>query len=138
MGNAGKSVLILDDDLEQLSVCKTILEMTDYKVFVAKNGHEALALLSRIEEPDLILLDMQMADMSGPNFLVALEEKLPEVLKNVPIVFLTAMDNVPSVKRWGLFASPLISTNFCERSITLLTWGRTTNTIFTYPEEIAK
>ena len=53
------------------------------------------AILSKVDPPDLILLEMRMEDISGPEFLKVLEDVNPEVIKNVPIIFLTVMDKVP-------------------------------------------
>ena len=75
--------------------------MEDYKVFTALSGAEAFAVLVNIPRPDLILLDVRMAGMSGPEFLLALEEKRPDIIENVPVVFLTGMDNVPASKAVG-------------------------------------
>ena len=80
--------------------------MENYKTFAALNGREALAILSEIDPPDLILLDMRMKDMSGPDFLALLEEKKPEIIKNVPIVFLTALEKVPMTKASGFIRKP--------------------------------
>lgn len=101
-----KKILIIDDNADQLHLCKTILSMDDYEVVTALSGRQALALLSEIEAPDLILLDMQMEDMSGPEFLIMLEEKRPETFKIVPVVFLTAMDKVPESKAVGFIRKP--------------------------------
>ena len=57
---------------------------------------------------------MTMPDMSGPEFLLLLEEKLPEILKNVPVVFFTAMDKVPLSKATGFIRKPFVFDNFLE------------------------
>ena len=101
-----KRVLIIDDNFDQLFLCKTILATDDYESITALGGREALALLSEIEKPDLILLDMQMDDMSGPEFLIMLEENCPETFKNVPVVYLTANDSVPVSKAVGFIRKP--------------------------------
>ena len=101
-----KRVLVVDDTAEILEPTIAILEMADYETFAALSGREALAILSEIDPPDLILLDMRMEDMSGPDFLAVLEEKKPEIIKNVPIIFLTAMDKVPLTKVAGFIRKP--------------------------------
>jgi len=109
-----KVVLVVDDNAEILSLNRTVLEIDNIKVFTASSGQEALSILSEINQPDLILLDMQMPDMSGPEFLVILEEKQSDVLKNVPVVFLTAMDRVPVSKAVGCIRKPMDIDKFLE------------------------
>lgn len=101
-----KSVLVVDDDDFLLNFSKTILEMEDYEVFTAQSGGEGLQLLAQIKAPDLILLDMRMEDMSGTDFLVTLERTHPEILKNVPVVFLSGVDVVPESKASGFIKKP--------------------------------
>src|SRR5665213_1695803 len=96
-----RTVLVVDDNADLLSLSKTILEIDDYEVFTALSGKEALSILVEINKPDLILLDMRMEDMSGPDFLLALEEKRPEIFECVPVVFLSGVDKVPISKAAG-------------------------------------
>ena len=99
-------ILVVDDNADILDLTKTILEMADYETLSALSGKKALEMLSEIDPPDLILLDMRMEDMSGPDFLTVLEEKKPEIIKKVPIVFLTGMDKVPLTKASGFIRKP--------------------------------
>jgi CheY-like chemotaxis protein len=101
-----KSVLVIDDSADLLSLIKTILEIDDYQIFTAQSGKEAFELLSEIDRPNLIFLDLNMEGMSGPEFLSTLEEKMPTFVKDVPVVFLTAMDRVPKSKAVGFIRKP--------------------------------
>ena len=96
-----KSVLIVDDSPDMLLLGRVILEMEDYTVFTASSGLQALSVLDEIAQPSLILLDMCMDEMSGPEFLQILETTRPETFADVPVVFLTANDQVPSGKHKG-------------------------------------
>ena len=107
-------VLIIDDSPDMLRLVRTILEMEDYEVFTSPSGSDALLVLAKIVQPDLILLDMQMEDMSGPDFLLLLEGKRPDLLEAVPVVFLTAMDQVPSTKAMGHIRKPFDFDKFLE------------------------
>ncbi|MBI2522657.1 MAG: response regulator [Bdellovibrio sp.] len=108
------TILIVDDNVDHLRLHKILLEMADYEVFTAQSGNEALSFLSKNDAPDLILLDMRMEDMSGPEFLRQLEEKLPKILQMVPVVFLTAMDQVPESKAVGFIRKPTEMDKFLE------------------------
>lgn len=102
-----KSVLVIDDTADLLNLLKTVLEIDDYKIFTAQSGLEAFELLSEINNPDLILLDMKMEGMSGSEFLTMLEEKRPDLVQEVPIVFLTGMNEVPKSKAVGFIRKPI-------------------------------
>jgi len=107
-----KSILVVDDSPDTLTFNKMILEMEDYEVFTASSGGEALHILTEMAKPDLILLDIRMDDISGPEFLEILEKQNPEILEQVPVVFLTAMDEVPKSKAKGFIQKPIDIDNF--------------------------
>jgi CheY-like chemotaxis protein len=106
-----KSILVIDDCLDLLSLLQTILEIDDYEIFTAQSGGEAFKLLAEINKPDLIFLDMKMDDMSGHDFLKILDEEWPEIIDTVPVVFLTAMDNVTKGKAAGYIHKPISDVN---------------------------
>jgi CheY-like chemotaxis protein len=57
-------ILIVDDDLNQLGAWSRLLEFADYEVISATSGQEGLQL-ARAEQPDIILLDVLLPDISG-------------------------------------------------------------------------
>ncbi len=65
------TVLIADDDRHTRFLVNTILTHVGHTVIEAVDGAEALAR-ARADAPDLILLDLSMPGMSGPEFLRAL------------------------------------------------------------------
>jgi DNA-binding response OmpR family regulator len=83
---APKRVLLVDDDREIVESMRVALEALDYRVFVARDGNQGLALAER-EDPDLVILDMMMPKRSG--FLVL--EKLRRT-RQVPtrVIMITA------------------------------------------------
>jgi CheY-like chemotaxis protein len=109
-----KSVLIIDDNVDMLMLHELILEMAGYTVFTSSSGKQALTVLDEIAEPGLILLDMRMDDMSGPEFLKILELQKPEIFENVPVVYLTAMDDVPEGKHKGFLRKPIDHSKLIE------------------------
>ena len=82
-------ILIVDDDPTSLKVLNQILS-ADYEIYMAKSGKEALQLAVS-ESPDLILLDVVMADMSGYDVLVQLKEQ-PET-SMTPVIFITGLSS---------------------------------------------
>ncbi|TVQ02704.1 MAG: response regulator [Planctomycetaceae bacterium] len=82
---AAKKVLIVDDDYEIVDSIRYALEDQGYRVVVARDGNQGLALAER-ENPDLMILDMMMPKRSG--FLVL--EKLRRVREApLPVIMIT-------------------------------------------------
>jgi sigma-B regulation protein RsbU (phosphoserine phosphatase) len=82
------TILAVDDTPENLDVVKGILS-TDYIVKAATSGPMALKIAEK-QPPDLILLDIMMPEMDGYEVCRRLKEN--EHTKDVPVIFLTAMD----------------------------------------------
>ncbi len=101
-----QSILAIDDTEDTLVLSKIILELGGFEVHTAQTGDDAISLLSRINEPSLILLDMQIGDMTGTEFLDKLEVAKPSIFNNVPIVFYTGLENVPKSKAVGVIKKP--------------------------------
>ena len=100
-------ILVIDDNDDSLLLQKLILETQNYKVFTAHSAAEALLVLTEIPQPSLILLDMQLKDSSGTDFLSRLQKEIPAIAQKVPVVFLSAMDNVPESIAVGHLRKPV-------------------------------
>lgn len=115
--NAGlrkQSILIIDDSKDALVYEKILLELENFEVFTARSGAEAFEILSRIKKPNLILLDMIMPDMTGSEFMSLLENKRPDIIENVPIVFHTGMQTIPLSKAIGFIRKPVDIDKFVQ------------------------
>ncbi len=84
-------ILIVDDVPENIRLLGTILQKEGYKISAAKEGMQALAIATK-GIPDLILLDVMMPEADG--FEICQRLKDNPVTKDIPIIFLTAMDQV--------------------------------------------
>lgn len=82
-----KTLLLVDDEPTNLQVLRHTLQQ-DYRLVFAKNGAMALKLAEK-EQPDLILLDIMMPEMSG--YEVCQQLKAQESTKYTPIIFITAL-----------------------------------------------
>lgn len=86
-----ETVLIVDDERFTIGVLLEVLEDT-YHTVIARNGEQALKRARSDTPPDLILLDIVMPGMDG--FEVCRQLKADEATQDIPILFVTAMDEV--------------------------------------------
>ena len=59
-----KRILLVDDDHEIVEAMRVALESKGYRILVARDGNQGLAMAER-EDPDLVILDMMMPKRSG-------------------------------------------------------------------------
>jgi len=90
-----KKILLVDDDPGEHLVIVPILSNAGYRTISAKNGEQALHLALN-ERPDMIILDVIMPGIKGRE--LCKKMKAYEVLKDIPIIFLTAKDSEDDVK----------------------------------------
>ena len=83
-----KSALIVDDELSNRVILKSLLKKVGYSVIQAENGAQALALF-RSERPDIVFMDVMMPVMDGHEAVRRMREI--QCSKFVPIIFLTAL-----------------------------------------------
>lgn len=87
MADTKKKILLVDDEVDIVTVIRMRLESSNYEVIVARDGNEALNA-ARTMRPDLIILDLMLPSMDG--FHVARMLKYDAHYKNIPIIMLTA------------------------------------------------
>lgn len=95
-----KTVLVVDDEQQVLSVTSKIIEKLGYTVILAKDGLEAIEKYSQIQ-PDLVLMDINMPGIDGTETFFRIREINP----NANIVLMSAFGLIPSVKdafKYGL------------------------------------
>jgi adenylate cyclase len=88
---APQDILIVDDMPDNLRLLSTMLTCYGYQVRKAINGQLALQG-AEISPPDLILLDINMPKMNG--YQVCEKLKLSEKTKDIPVIFISALDDV--------------------------------------------
>jgi two-component system alkaline phosphatase synthesis response regulator PhoP len=86
-----EKIMIVDDELDTLIPLKMVLEAEDYQVVEASNGMEAIEK-TKLEHPDVILLDLMMPGMDGIQVCNIL--KNDPLLSNIPIIMLTAKSEI--------------------------------------------
>ncbi|MEW6336436.1 MAG: HD-GYP domain-containing protein [Acidobacteriota bacterium] len=84
------TVLVVDDQQDNLDALSDALQPLGYDVWQANNGERALGL-ARDRQPDVVLLDVMMPGLDG--YEVCRQLKGAEDTRLVPVVFLTGLDS---------------------------------------------
>lgn len=82
-----KLILVADDDMYIRRLISELLENEGFEVIQAKDGREALEFAK--QQPDLVVLDIIMPNIDGMEVCKRLRD-----ITNVPIIFLTAKDDI--------------------------------------------
>ncbi len=90
-------ILIIDDEESVLLVLKNALEREGYQIDTVDNGDDGLVRLSEADY-DLILCDMQMPGLGGPDFVKLLKSRYPST--NYRILFMTGDITAPSSQQF--------------------------------------
>jgi DNA-binding response OmpR family regulator len=83
-----KKILIVDDENDVRFLLKKGLSNKGYNILSASNGEDAL-VLAKSNKPDLIILDVLMPGMDGPEVDAKLKEDAKT--KDIPVMFLTSL-----------------------------------------------
>ncbi len=82
-----KRILIVEDNDLNLKLFRDLLTAHGYETIETKEGMDAIAL-TRSEHPDLILMDIQLPEISGLE--VTRKLKSEEAIRDIPIIAVTA------------------------------------------------
>lgn len=111
-----KKVLVVDDDASLISLLKDYLpKVIKHELYVALTGEEALKILEE-KKPDVLLLDMQLPGIKGPQVLRIIREKYPQT----KVLVITAYDRqVKEISAKlgvdGFFPKPLVLNELVDR-----------------------
>ena len=110
-------ILIVDDVMSNVLLLKILLTNEKFQVCTANCGNACIEQ-ARKEHPDLILLDVMMPDING--FDTAVIMKKDDELKDIPIIFLTAL-NTPQdlVKGFQVGASDFLTKPFNKEELVM-------------------
>lgn len=108
-------ILIVDDLETNVLLLQVLLKKMQYKLAIAYNGMQAIEKVES-ERPDLILLDVMMPELDG--FETAKKLKENDSTKDIPIIFLTALDSANDiVKGFQIGASDYVTKPFKKEEL---------------------
>jgi CheY-like chemotaxis protein len=90
------TVLVVDDNQQNLELLQAYLEDVDCRTIPARDGAEALEIIAK-NLPDLILLDVMMPKMSG--FEVCKRLKKDPKTSDIPVIMVTALNEFGDIER---------------------------------------
>ena len=90
------TILIVDDNIENIKVLSKILEVEGYRIRIATDGFRALRSLAA-QKVDLVLLDVMMPGLDGYEVLKRIKSN-PETM-GIPVIFLTAMSQISNEQK---------------------------------------
>ena len=85
--NMPKTVMIVEDNELNMKLFNDLLESRGYSIIQTRNGMEAIGL-ARAHHPDLILMDIQLPEVSG--LVVTKWLKEDDDLQSIPVIAVTA------------------------------------------------
>ena len=110
-----ETIMIVDDEPENLKVISHVLLDSGYRINVAQDGETAIQVV-KTEKPNLILLDVMMPHMDG--FETCRRLKTQENTKEIPILFMTAQASLgDKIKGFEIGAVDYITKPFQQEEV---------------------
>ncbi|MEX0696149.1 MAG: response regulator [Dongiaceae bacterium] len=119
-----KTILIVEDNELNMKLFHDLLEAHGHRILQSKDGMEALKL-AREHHPDLILMDIQLPEVSGLEVTKWIKED--EDLRSIPVIAVTAFamkGDEEKIREGGCeayIAKPISVSNFLETVARFLT-----------------
>ncbi|NUQ92762.1 MAG: response regulator [Gemmatimonadaceae bacterium] len=115
-GAAGHHVLVADDEPHIGRIIKMKLEQGPFRVTLVYDGQEALDVLQRDDDVELVLLDVMMPRLTGLDVLAKM--RADDRLKDVPCIILTAAGQEAQQRRaLSLGASDFLTKPFSPKKL---------------------
>jgi two-component system cell cycle response regulator DivK len=124
VNGTAKTVMVVEDNDLNMKLFHDLLEAHGYNILQTKDGMEALRM-AREHRPDLILMDIQLPEVSGLEVTKWIKED--ESLKSIPVVAVTAFamkGDEEKIREGGCeayIAKPISVTNFLQTVARFLT-----------------
>jgi CheY-like chemotaxis protein len=112
-----KRALVVDDNENNLTLEKDLLEVAGFEVFEAANAADGIAIARR-EKPDIIVMDVRLPDMRGTEAARILRQD--KETSDIPIVFVTAsvmvegLEELKTITNSGFIGKPINTRTFAK------------------------
>jgi two-component system cell cycle response regulator DivK len=112
-----KKALVVDDNANNLMLEKDLLDVAGFEVFVAENASSAIVIAGK-EKPDIIILDVRLPDMRGPEAARILRQD--KETRDIPIIFVTASvmaegrEEITAITNSGFIGKPINTRTFAK------------------------
>ena len=112
-----KRALIVDDNENNLTMEKDLLEVAGFKVFVAQDASSGIAIAKK-EKPYVIVMDVRLPDMRGSKAARILRED--KDTRDIPIIFVTASvmaegkEEIKNITNSGFIGKPINTRTFAK------------------------
>jgi two-component system, cell cycle response regulator DivK len=112
-----KKALVVDDNTNNLTLEKDLLEVAGFEVFVSENATDGIAIAMK-EKLDIIILDVRLPDMRGTEAASILRQD--KRTSDIPIVFVTAsvmaggIEEIKNFTNSGFIGKPINTRTFAK------------------------
>jgi two-component system, cell cycle response regulator DivK len=105
------TILVVDDEADIRAFLTAVLEKEGHRVVTAPDGRQALRIAEE-EQPDLIILDLQMPEATGTDFYRRLTKD--EALRNTPIIVVSGVPgrHLAVTRPFAVFEKPIVPDEF--------------------------
>ncbi len=113
----GKRALIVDDNGNNLTLEKDLLEVAGFEVLLAQDASSGVAIAKK-DKPDVIIMDVRLPDMRGSEAAKILRQD--EEISGIPIVFVTASvmvegrEEIKGISNSGFIGKPINTRTFAQ------------------------
>lgn len=96
-----KKILVIDDDRNLSFLLKSALDRSGYHTYIANNSKSGLEI-AKVQQPDLILLDIRLPDINGVKLAKSLQSHA--ATGNIPVIFMTGIleNDENHFKKYGI------------------------------------
>jgi len=118
------NVLVVDDELDNIGVIELVLDYHNASVRTAESGAECLKLMEK-EIPTLLLVDIQMPQMSGMELLTIIRKR--EAWRHIPVIAVTAHAMMGDLERFtaagfdGYIPKPISAMSLVDELYAIIT-----------------
>jgi len=135
-------ILIVDDNPKNIQYIGNILQNADYSIGFATSGRQAIEILNKTKDYDILLLDINMPEMDG--FETCIEIRKDVRHKDLPIIFLTAYNESDEIVKgfsagaYDYITKPFKPEELLARINTQLIIKQKNDQVFNYAQDLKK